>query len=464
MERVMKFLIVNCLNLEEGMRFSENSAEQLGILYIASSLRARFDAPALDIEVSYAPVTGALLDKTRPGLVGLTSVSQNYHVAQRYAKICKDNGVPVVIGGVHISTLPHTLGEGMDVGVVNEGEETMVELMTLFMEKGGFPPEGLKGIKGIVYRDGETLVTTGPRPRLKDLDTLPMPDRDLFYHPRRGIFTSRGCPYDCTFCFSKPFWGKVPRFFSAEYVIREMLEMAARYDISQIAIYDDLFTTNKARFKKIVSYIIENGLEKKVSFNCNVRPNEVTDEIAALLKSMNTTHVFLGIESGNQRVLKYLKQQACTVEQNYRAIRILKRHGILTYGGFILGSPDETRDEIMDTYGFIRRSGIDGFSPLMLTPLPGTPVWELAKGRGLVSDFMDWSILREEFNEVSERHILMSETLSRDELFALYMKFKRLQRRKLLYLGLKHPFMGAREVVRIIKRQYQSLRLQPLRG
>lgn len=453
----MKFLIINCLNFEEGMRLSEDSAEQLGILYIASSVRERF--PDVEVKVNYG-VNEALLEEYRPDIVGLSSVSQNFHIAQRYAKLCKERGIPVIIGGVHMSTLPHTLTEEMDVGVVNEGEDTIVELFDIFIKEKGFPPEKLKKIEGIVYHDGDELKTTQIRARLKELDRLPMPARDLYEHPRRGIFTSRGCPYDCTFCFSKPFWGKTSRYFSAEYVIKEMKDIYQRYNVSQISIYDDLFIANKPRFRKIVEYIREAGLHKKVSFNCNVRPNIVNDEIAALLKSMNITHVFLGIESGNDRVLKYLKKDACSVEQNQRAIEILKKHGIITYGGFIIGSPDETREEIMDTYRFIQRSGIDGFSPLMLTPLPGTPIWDNAKERGLVSDFMDWSILREEFGEVEERHILMSETLTRDELKGLHKKFRMLQKRKAIYFALKHPLFALIVFGRLVKRQLHFLRIQ----
>ena len=449
----MKILLVNCINLDEGIRYMEDSAEHLGILYIASSLRKHFTEKELEIKVTYGPVSGSTIDDIKPDIVGLSSVSQNYHIAQRYAKLYKERNIPVIVGGVHISTLPHTLTEGMDAGIINEGEDTIVELMRIFMEEGSLARQKLAGVKGIVYHNGGGLVTTSFRERIKDLDTLPIPDRELYHHPRRGIFTSRGCPYDCAFCFSKPFWGAKARFFSPEYVVKEMADIVKRFNVSQLSIYDDLFIAPRARFKKIVELIREAGLHKKITFNCNVRPNEVTDEVAELLKSINITHVFLGIESGNPRVLKYLKRQACSVEQNYNAIRILKKHGIITYGGFIIGSPDETKEEIMDTYRFIQKSGIDGFAPLMLTPLPGTPVWELAKKRGLVADFMDWSILREEFNEVENRHIVMSEVLTRDELSKLYKSFKRLQKRKYFYLALKHPFLGIREASRLVKRQ-----------
>ncbi|HZX36561.1 MAG TPA: radical SAM protein [Thermodesulfobacteriota bacterium] len=462
----MKILLVNCINLDEGLRAQEDSAEHLGILYIASSLRRHFTENELELKVIYGPVFGSTLDDIKPDVVGLSSVSQNYHIAQRYAKICKEKNIPVIVGGVHISTLPHTLTGDMDVGIINEGEDAIVELMRIFMEDKAFVRQKLACVEGIVYHDGNELVKTQFRERIKDLDTLPIPDREFYDHPRRGIFTSRGCPYDCVFCFSKPFWGPKARFFSPEYVVKEMADIVERFNVSQISIYDDLFIAPRVRFKKMVELIRAAGLHKKITFNCNVRPNEITDEVAELLKSMSITHVFLGIESGNQRVLKYLKKQACSVEQNRNAIRILKKHGILTHGGFIIGSPDETREEIMDTYRFIRKSGIDSFSPLMLTPLPGTPVWDIAKKKGLVSDFMDWNILREEFNEVESRHIVMSEVLSREELARLYRKFKRLQKRKYFYLALKHPLMGMREAGRLAKRQfhYMSLLLSKYKG
>lgn len=304
----MKILLVNCINLEEGLRAQEDSAEHLGILYIASSLRRHFIEKELEIKVTYGPVFGSTLDDIKPDVVGLSSVSQNYHIAQRYAKLCKERNIPVIVGGVHISTLPNTLTEDMDAGIINEGEDAIVELMRVFMEDKALTRQKLAGVKGIVYHDGNRLVMTPLRERIKDLDALPIPAREFYHHPRRGIFTSRGCPYDCTFCFSKPFWGAKARFFSPAYVVKEMTYIVERFNVSQLSIYDDLFIAPRARFKKMVELIRAAGLHEKITFNCNVRPNEITDEVAELLKSMNITHVFLGIESGNQRVLKYLKK------------------------------------------------------------------------------------------------------------------------------------------------------------
>src|SRR3989304_1633883 len=122
----MKILLVNCINLDEGLRAQEDSAEHLGILYIASSLRRHFTENELELKVIYGPVFGSTLDDIKPDVVGLSSVSQNYHIAQRYAKLCKEKNIPVIVGGVHISTLPHTLTGDMDVGVLMEIEKASV--------------------------------------------------------------------------------------------------------------------------------------------------------------------------------------------------------------------------------------------------------------------------------------------------------------------------------------------------
>ncbi|MFZ3072563.1 MAG: cobalamin-dependent protein, partial [Thermodesulfobacteriota bacterium] len=178
----MKILLVNCINLEEGLRAQEDSAEHLGILYIASSLRRHFTENELEIKITYGPVFGSTLDDEKPDIVGLSSVSQNYHIAQRYAKLCRERNIPVIVGGVHISTLPHTLTEDMDAGIINEGEDAIVELMRVFMEDKALTRQKLAGVKGIVYHGGNGLVMTPLRERIKDLNTLQIPARELYHH------------------------------------------------------------------------------------------------------------------------------------------------------------------------------------------------------------------------------------------------------------------------------------------
>jgi radical SAM superfamily enzyme YgiQ (UPF0313 family) len=142
---------------------------------------------------------------------------------------------------------------------------------------------------------------------------------------------------------------------------------------------------------------------------------------------MGVVSVGMGLESGNQRVLSWLKGAGITVEQNYAAVKLLNRYGIIPNASFVIGSPDETRDEMLDTLAFIKKSGVGLFDAYNLTPFPGTPVWEIALRKGVVSEDedMQWEKLNVNFEVNKQTAIVLSEVLSRKELIAVYDKFRR---------------------------------------
>ena len=144
----------------------------------------------------------------------------------------------------------------MNVGVIGEGEETILELFELFLKKGNLDSEGLGQIRGIVYRNpGGDLHLTEKRPPLSPLDRISMPARDLLSIEKHSyLFSSRGCPFRCVFCASSRYWGPV-RFFSAEYVVREIRELVDTYGVKLISFYDDLMIADGPRLKKIVSLL-----------------------------------------------------------------------------------------------------------------------------------------------------------------------------------------------------------------
>ena len=358
---------------------------------------------------------GKEIESFGPHIVAISAVSMNYNFAGEYARMAKRYGLTVIIGGIHISNLPNSLTQDMDVGCIGEGEETFSELLRVYLESEDFFPRNLSEIKGIVYRDRGELITTPERPLLDSLDQIPHPKRNLLgYRNTDTMLTARGCPYRCAFCSVSRYWKKV-RFASPDYVVAEMRELSDR-GVRIIKIYDDLFTFNKRRLEQVADEIVSSGLDQRVKFTCWCRASTVTEEVVAALKRMNLVSVELGLESGCDRTLKYLKGNA-TVEENWRAVDLLKNAGIQTNAAFIIGAPDETEEEVIQTYDFIKKSRLDTVTVNRLIPFPGTPVWEYALEKGLVSETMDWGRINQ---------TILSERLSTEDLSYLLKKFKRL--------------------------------------
>ena len=167
-----------------------------------------------------------------------------------------------------------------------------------------------------------------------------------------------------------------------------------------------------------------NNILSKVRFTCSARANLITDEVAELLKRMRVSSVGMGLESGSEGTLRYLKGDNIRVEDNKRAVSILKKHKISANASFVIGSPLESKEEIMKTYFFIRDNPLSLVDVYVLNPYPGTEIWASAKKRGLVSDEMDWSKLNIDFGVNSGNAVIVSEVLSRESLVKIYKKFQ----------------------------------------
>jgi len=421
---MIRFLWINAI---DSCSEVETRYPNLGIGYLVASLRAAIGEDAFTFKVVNSEIEAAL-DRFRPDVVGISAVSQNYGRAIRYAETVRQRGIPVLVGGVHISFLPNSLSMDMTIGCIGEGEDTIVELMQLFRDQGGFKPEELADVPGIVFHAADgSLITTKSRPPRIDLDSLAVPARDLFKNTSHTyLFTSRGCPYRCSFCASSRFWDTV-RFFSAERVVDEVERLVSREGASFISFFDDLFVADKKRFFRIIELLEERKIVGRVKFSCSLRANTVTEEIVSGLKRMGVVSVGMGLESGNGRVLTWLKGPGITVEQNRNAVKMLQSSGIMANASFVIGAPDETEEEILDTLDFIKSVGLGLFDVYVLTPFPGTPVWDLAKERGLVSDGsdMDWSRLNVNFEVAPQQAIILSGKLTRSDILRLYRKFRK---------------------------------------
>lgn len=416
----MRILFVNTVDISSEV---ETRYPNLGLGYLVSALRGHFGKGFFEFKVIDRGINTAI-SRFKPDIICLTSVTQNYNLAVEYAAAAKLHNLPVIIGGIHISMLPGLLSPDMDVGCMGEGERTIVDLFSLFIHKGRLLRDDLAQIKGIVYHDRTGIVTTLSREQISNLDQISFPARDLLkigWHSY--MFTSRGCPYNCVFCASTRFWDKL-RFFSAEYVVKEIEELVEGYNVKIISFFDDLFIGNIPRLREIVEILENKNFLRKVKFTCSARVNLINDEVAALLKRMRVFSVGMGLESGSNKTLKYLKGNNISVEDNKRAVALLSKYKIAANASFVIGSPRETREEIVKTYLFVKNNPLRLFDTYVLTPFPGTEVWEYAKGKGLVSDDMDWKKLNINFGVNSKDTVILSEVLSREEIVKIFRKFQ----------------------------------------
>jgi radical SAM superfamily enzyme YgiQ (UPF0313 family) len=247
---------------------------------------------------------------------------------------------------------------------------------------------------------------TPRRPLITPLDRIPLPARDLldmrgiYLQPRKAGFakigvyvsmlTSRGCPYSCAFCAPRKFWRKY-RDLSADRVIEEIEFLLGRYRPDGIMLWDDLFIANRERLQAIVERAERERIPRRTQFCVFARANLLDEPTAQLLKRLHVTSAIFGLESGSERILRYLKKGAVNVADNYRALRLCKQYGMRTVATLIVGSPDETEEDLRQTYDLMRHPDLDEGIPCHLTPLPGTDVWEYARERGVVSNDFGWN-------------------------------------------------------------------------
>ncbi len=374
---------------------SANYLKPLGLGYIKSYLNIKL--PEIEISI-YEDIRQLIREK--PDCVGISASTENFSLALNYViQIQQRLNCPIIIGGVHISLLPESLPPGI-IGCIGEGEETVRELMEVFLKERQFSEDRLKKIDGIAYKDStDKLIITNKRKLISPLDIIPFPDRKSLGMKKNVknsyIFTSRGCPYSCKFCVSRVHWNKY-REFSAAYVIKEIEYLTQIFHVKKITIFDDLFIVNRDRLRDIVKQFSEKKFN--VDICCAVRANLVDDELCRLLKQMNVSEITFGAESFSEPVLKELKCNSVTVEQNKKAIELFFKYGIRVNCSLIFCSPEQTQEDMIITwktlFNYLKDNKINKVGLGILRPYPGTYYWDLALKKGIVKYDMDWDIFK----------------------------------------------------------------------
>ncbi|MFN8672881.1 MAG: radical SAM protein [Candidatus Sericytochromatia bacterium] len=367
-----------------------------GCDYLASYLNHHFPQSNAFVEYDYKRVLAQ-----KPDIIGISSFTRTYSDAIEISRIIKKEmpHVLTIVGGHHISALPEDLDKNMDIGVIGEGEVTLLEIVKAYYEN-TLSENTLANIAGIIFRNSDgKFEKTKSRELIKNIDDLPVPYRtivpNITGYWQDAIFTSRGCPFRCKYCAISEFWESM-RYHSVDRVIQELnLILAKPENVSSIVIYDDLFGINKKRLKTLVDAVRSEGIHKRVQFNCNGRASVFDEEIAQMFVDMNIKNVVFGMESANDRILAYMKG-ATTAKQNQRALDLCKKYNITAVPNFIVGFPTETRAEAADTYWFIRRNidDLTDFRVFPACPLPGTHLWDYAIEKGIVKkDYASWQNL-----------------------------------------------------------------------
>jgi len=371
----------------------------MGLMSLAGCLRHHGYSVEIQ-EFQFQHRGGLNFDFSPYTVVGIGTDTTRFPAALALARHAKRAGAFVVMGGPHPgSVADEALASGdVDAVVIGEGEATLLELARTI--EAHRPIEGLAG--SAVRRDGK-MIFGPPRPFIEPLDDLPLPARDLVpldryratrigERPLTQIITSRGCSHDCHFCSSSRFWGRKIRFRSVESVVAELGEIYDRHGFRAVAFVDDNFAARPDRVVAIGEAILRNNWD--LWWWCFARADNLVHhpQMVAVMARSGCKTVYVGVESANeQSLLDYGKRSDReTVEQ---AFALLKRHGIQIFASYILGGLAEDRASTEATIELARRldSNIAQFS--ILTPYPGTRLFEQLQDRLRHRDWRRYDML-----------------------------------------------------------------------
>ena len=386
--------------------------QRIGPLLIASALEQRgHRVQVIDAEAQELDDRGLVreLSDFGPDLLGIHANLMVFRHALRSARAMKlaFPRLPIIVGGPAVTSLPDAVMShpAFDFGVVGEGERTIVELVDV-LGAGHVPAN----VKGIVFRDGETVIATPPREPEQNLDLLPMPARhhvrfdlyrDVILGKRRftNVLCNRGCPYHCLFCDPKNKLGQKPRFRSVESIVDELTCLKRDFGVENIFFNDDTFTLNRTQVLGLCERMLRDRLG--IAWSCRTRVNLVDFELLSMMHKAGCQRIDFGVESGDDAVLKALRK-GITVEQTIEAFEACGRAGIDTLAFLMIGGPAETRETAKRTLRLAARINPTYVAPAQCRIFPpGTELVRIAAERGLISSDHWERYIRDEVGEVA---------------------------------------------------------------
>ena len=369
----------------------------LGVLALATSVKKfvgdKHSVEVLDCQprqLSYDQLDSYFQENTFD-MVGITAMTftlidviMTAELIKKYNPNCK-----IILGGPHVHIYPEeTINLNcVDYLIQGEGEFAVLELLEALEGK-----RGVDSVSGIVYKDNGTFVDKGIAPKIEDLDQIPYPDRRFLPIEHYGsllgrsnlittMFTSRGCPYKCTFC-DRPMSPTISgfRWRSAKNVVDEM-EECADLGISEILIYDDTFSVRKDRVLEICDEILARQL--KVTWDVRAHVNTVNADLLKMMKRAGCDRIHYGVESGNDRMLKVIKKNS-TIKKVKKAFVETREAGIEALAYFMVGQQTETKEDILDTMRLSKELKPDYCHFTIFCPYPATEIYHTGLEKGFI--------------------------------------------------------------------------------
>lgn len=372
----------------------------LGLAYVSACLKqAGYSVDVCNLNHGDGTLEAVLrssMARRGYGFVLTGGLSAHYRQIKTILDLVKriDPSVATIVGGGVVTATPKLMFDflGADYIVVGEGEITGIELLNVLSQERW---KDLPAVKGIGFRDRTgMLVLTEPRPPIMNLDSIPWPDLEGFEletylamqrpndnlylyvadQPRfYPIISSRGCPFNCTFCYHP--LGQCYRSRSIDAFMAEIEHVVAKYNVNNLAIFDELLSANRSRLEQICARL--KAIPRNLHWMCQLRVDSVNAEILSMLKDAGCFMVSYGFESASDVVLKSMHKHI-TRKQIERALSLSRAVGIGIQGYFIFGDPAETRETARETLRFWQEHSDYHVTLGCIRPYPGSVLWDRA--------------------------------------------------------------------------------------
>lgn len=434
-------------------RYTKEIQPPLGLAYVAACLEQDYEVRVLDAAcegwdteareenglitygLSFEQI-GLHIAEFNPEVVGVSCLfSMQHRNAHRVCEVAKavNSNVLTVMGGAHPTVLPkETLGDpNVDFVIIGEGEYSTKELVDCLRDG-----KDVSGVDGIAFkRDG--AITVNPKTRfITDLDAIPFPARHLLpmekyfsinlphgvssrYSPNTPLITSRGCPARCIFCSIHSIWGHKFRARSVDSIMAELRQLKETYGVREVQFEDDNLTFDRKRASALFRKMIAEKLDLAWTTPNGVALWRLDNELLREMRESGCYALCLAVESGDQEFLTKTIHKPLKLEKVKEITRWIRRYGFETTAFFVVGFPNETREQLMNTFRFASALDVENTMFYFATPYPGTELYKICEDGGYLPKDLSLSdlgvkqanivpghISRQELEKLVAKHVL----------------------------------------------------------